>query len=35
MYNRRKFIKATALSAAAVTLSKACTIKTSIVNKPI
>lgn len=35
MYNRRKFIQTTALSAAAVALSKACTIKNSGVNKPI
>mgnify|MGYP003575167249 CR=1 FL=1 len=35
MYNRRKFIKTTALSAAVATLSKACTSKTDAVNKPI
>ncbi|GAB1462907.1 N(4)-(beta-N-acetylglucosaminyl)-L-asparaginase [Pedobacter sp.] len=35
MYNRRKFIQTTALSAAAVALSKACTSKNSGVNKPI
>jgi N4-(beta-N-acetylglucosaminyl)-L-asparaginase len=35
MYNRRKFIQTTALSAAAVALSKACTTKNSSVNKPI
>ena len=35
MYNRRKFIQTTALSAAVVTLSKACISKSSSTNKPI
>jgi len=35
MYNRRKFIQTTALSAAVVTLSKACISKSSNTNKPI
>ncbi|RZK92716.1 MAG: glycosylasparaginase [Pedobacter sp.] len=35
MYNRRKFIQTTALSAAVVTLSKACIAKSDTVNKPI
>lgn len=35
MYNRRKFIQTTALSAAAVALSKACTNKNGNKNKPI
>ncbi len=35
MYNRRKFIQTTALSAAVVTLSKACISKSSSMNKPI
>ncbi|MDQ8003416.1 MAG: N(4)-(beta-N-acetylglucosaminyl)-L-asparaginase [Pedobacter sp.] len=35
MYNRRKFIQTTALSAAAVALSKACTTKSGSVNQPI
>lgn len=35
MYNRRKFIQTTALSAAIVTLNKACISKSSSINKPI
>ncbi len=35
MYNRRKFIQTTALSAAVVTLNKACITKNAITNKPI
>lgn len=35
MYNRRKFIQTTALSAAIVTLNKACISKSSSTNKPI
>ncbi len=35
MYNRRKFIQATALSAAVVALNKSCIAKDSKINKPI
>lgn len=35
MYNRRKFIQTTALSAAVVALSKSCVSKDSKINKPI
>ncbi|SOD12938.1 N(4)-(beta-N-acetylglucosaminyl)-L-asparaginase [Pedobacter xixiisoli] len=35
MYNRRKFIQTTALSAAVITLSKSCTSKDKKANKPI
>ena len=35
MYNRRKFIQTTALSAAVVALNKSCTVKNSKINKPV